>query len=417
MSHRYPESMEARISLKELQSVRWRRDPYAYYARMHERGTAERLDTARDGYDFMVYGYEAADRVLKDPAFRLMDTEYMDGKVSRWRDHTVLRVLKDSVFFVNDAVHLRMRRLFHQVFTPRRVTALEPAIVRIIDELLDRMAELTAGGAPVDFMAEFAFPLPSNVIGELLGVPEEDRAWFRPRVRALSEIFELDGSTWSNMRSADEATGELRAYFAELAAKRRIDPRDDMVSALVAARGEGSVQLTDDELLANLIALFNAGFVTTTHMFGCGLTLLLARPQALAALRASPGLAASYVEEVLRYEPPTHFLIRYAAADSEIAGLPIPRGSSVVVALGAANRDPRRFPDPDVFDPLRVDNRPLSFGAGPHFCLGAALTRVEGQLAFPRLFQRFPELALAGDPGVPTKLMFRGYETLAVTCR
>ncbi|HET8681715.1 MAG TPA: cytochrome P450 [Micromonosporaceae bacterium] len=409
--------MEADVSLKELQSARWRRDPYAYYAWLHERGAAARLDPVRDHYDIIVFGYEAADQVLKDPTFQLMDSEYMDGAVPHWRDHTVLRVLKDSVFFVNGAVHAQMRRLFHQAFTPRRVTALEPAVVRITDELLDHMAELAAAGAPVDFMAEFAFPLPSNVIGELLGVPEQDRAWFRPRVRALSEIFELDGSTWANMRAADEATGQLRDYFAELAAKRRVDPQDDLVSALVSARVEGSAQLTDDELLANLIALFNAGFVTTTHMFGCGLALLLARPAALAALRDRPELAASYVEEILRYEPPTHFLIRYATADTEVAGVAVPRGSSVVVALGAANRDPRRFADPAVFDPLRSDNRPLSFGAGPHYCTGAALTRVEGQLAFPRLFQRFPGLALAGDPGPPTKLMFRGYETLAVTCR
>ena len=157
----------------------------------------------------------------------------MDGASSHWRDHTVLRTLKDSVFFVNGAVHSRMRHLFTSVFTPRRITALEPAIARLTGELLDRLAELGAGGAPLDFMAEFAFPLPSNVIGELLGVPEDDRAWFRPRVRAISEIFELDGSTWSNMRAADGATAELLDYFAALAEKRRAEPGDDLVSALV----------------------------------------------------------------------------------------------------------------------------------------------------------------------------------------
>jgi len=405
------------FSLRELQSAAGRRDPYAYYAELHRTGVACRLDAPRDGYDVLVYGYEAVDRLLKDPTFRLMDTEYMDTHRSRWRDHAALRVLKDSVFFVNGAVHTRMRRLFHQVFTPRRVTSLEPAIARITTELLDRMAELGADGAPVDFMAEFAFPLPSNVIGELLGVPETDRAWFRPRVRTLSEIFELDGSTWASMRAADEATLELRDYFAELAAKRRVDPREDMVSGLVAPRPAGEAPLTDEELLANLIALFNAGFVTTTHMFGSGLALLLRRPEALAELRDRPDTAPSYVEEILRYEPPTHFLIRYATADAEVGGLSVPAGSSVVVALGAANRDPRRFPDPDHFDPHRTDNRPVSFGAGPHFCLGAALTRAEGQVAFPLLLDRFRALGFHGDPGVPTKLQFRGYETLPVTVR
>ena len=391
------------VSLKALQSADWRRDPYAYYAELHRRGAAARLDAVRDGYDVIVYGYDAVDRLLKDPTFRLMDGAYMDGRGSHWRDHTVLRILKDSVFFVNGAVHARMRRLFNAVFTPRRVAALEPAIARLTDQLLDRLA---AARGPVDFMAEFAFPLPSNVIGELLGVPEEDRAWFRPRVRAIGEIFELDGSTWPNMRAADAATGELLEYFAALAARRRVEPGDDLLSALVALDRE---QLTDAELLANLIALFNAGFVTTTHLFGCGLVILLERPD----LR--DGDWSAFVEEALRFAPPTHFLIRYATEDTEIGGVPVARGSSVVVAIGAANRDPRRFPDPDTFDPARPENRPLSFGAGPHFCLGAALTRAEGRVAFPRLLDRFPDLALHGDPGVPTRLQFRGYETLAVT--
>jgi cytochrome P450 len=394
------------VSLKALQSADWRRDPYAYYAELHERGAAARLDAVRDGYDVIVYGYEAVDRLLKDPAFRLMDGEYMDGRgSSHWRDHTVLRILKDSVFFVNGAVHARMRRLFSSVFTPRRVAALEPAIARLTDDLLDRMSTMDG---PFDFMAEFAFPLPSNVIGELLGVPEEDRAWFRPRVRAIGEIFELDGSTWPNMKAADAATAELLEYFAGLAAKRRVEPGDDLLSGLVHQED----RLTDAELLANLIALFNAGFVTTTHLFGCGLVLMLERPALRAALREDP---APFVEEMLRFAPPTHFLIRYASADTEVAGVPVARGSSVVVAIGAANRDPRRFPAPDVFDPTRPDNRPLSFGAGPHYCLGAALTRAEGAVAFPRLFDRFPKLALVGDPGVPTRLQFRGYETLSVT--
>jgi cytochrome P450 len=163
--------------------------------------------------------------------------------------------------------------------------------------------------------------------------------------------------------------------------------------------------------------LFNAGFVTTTHLFGCGLTVLLERPEAFAELRSKPQVAGAYVEELLRYAPSTHFLIRYAAEDARIAEVEVPKGASVVVAIAAANRDPRRFADPHAFDPYRPDNRPLTFGAGPHFCLGAALTRAEGKVAFPMLLQRLPGLALHGDPGPPTRLQFRGYETLAVTLR
>jgi cytochrome P450 len=163
--------------------------------------------------------------------------------------------------------------------------------------------------------------------------------------------------------------------------------------------------------------LFNAGFVTTTHLFGCGLVLLLERPDALAAVRSGPDAAEPYVEEILRYAPSTHFLVRYATTDTEISGVPVQKGASIVVAIGAANRDPRRFPNPDVFDPSRPDNHPLTFGAGPHYCLGAALTRAEGKVAFPLLLNRFPGLALVGDPGPPTRLQFRGYETLPVTIR
>jgi cytochrome P450 len=407
--------VKAVISLKALHSREHRRDPYAYYAQLHRTGTVGHLDAAADGYDVIVYGYDAVDRVLKDPTFRLMDADYMDDESAHWRDHIVLRTLKDSVFFVNDGVHARLRRLFTAVFTPRRITALEPAIARMTTELLDRLEALGTGGAPLDFMAEFAFPLPSNVIGELLGVPESDRAWFRPRVRTIGEIFELDGSTWHSMRAADTAATELLEYFAALAARRRGDPGDDLISALVAAHDEGDGRLTDAELLANLLALFNAGFVTTTHLFGTGITVLLRHPWAAAQLRDDPAVRPAYVEELLRFTAPTHFLIRYAGADTEIDGLAVPRGAGVVVAIAAANRDPRRFTDPDTFDPFRADNRPLSFGAGPHYCLGAALTRAEGQVAFPLLLQRFPDLALYGDPGVPSRLQFRGYETLPVT--
>jgi cytochrome P450 len=404
------------VSLKDLLSESGRRDPYAFYAQLHAQGrTASRLHPVSDGYDVLVYGYDEVERVLKDPTFKLMDIAYMDEHVAHWREHTALRTLKDSVFFVNAAIHTRLRHLFTRVFTPRRVTALEPAIGRLCTELLDDIERKAAGGREIDFMAEFAYPLPSNVIGELLGVPEHDRAWFRPRVLTLSMIFELDGSTWHTMRDADQATGELRDYFAELAAKRRVDPREDLVSGLVTTREADGDQLTEDELIANLITLFNAGFVTTTHLFGNGLRLLLEDPARRQAVLDDPAVIPSYVDEILRYEPPVHFVVRYTDHDTEIAGIPVARGESVVVALGAANRDPAVFADPDVFDPTRPHRQLMTFGYGPHICLGAALTRAEGQIALPILLDRFPDLRIVGEPSVPRQLMFRGHETLPVT--
>jgi cytochrome P450 len=403
------------VSLRPLLSGEGRRDPYAFYAKLHAEGPVGRLDPRRDRYDLVVHGYDAVAGVLRDPAFGMLDADHMDRGRAQWRQHPALRTLLGSIFFANGAPHTRVRRQFSQVFTARRVTALEPAITRLAGQLLDRLAALGAGGRPVDFMAEFALPLPSDVIGELLGVPEPDRAWFPPRVLAIGALLELGPAVWKHLPAADQAAVELTDYFAGLAAQRRAAPRGDLVSALVEAQATAADQLSDVELLANLITLFNAGFVTTTHLLGNGLTLLLQRPAERAALLADPGLAPGYVEEILRYEPPVHFGVRRALTDTEVAGLAVPAGSTALVLLAAANRDPVRFPDPDAFLPTRADNQPLSFGGGPHYCLGAALSRVEGRLALPMLLARFPRLALAGEPGERSQLVLRGYDSLPVT--
>ncbi|HET6212972.1 MAG TPA: cytochrome P450, partial [Micromonosporaceae bacterium] len=236
-----------------------------------------------------------------------------------------------------------------------------------------------------------------------------------PRVLAIGAMLELGPAVWKHLPAADLAADELSEYFGRLAAQRRAHPRDDLVSALVQAQAANPDQLTDAELVANLITLFNAGFVTTTHLLGNGLALVLQRPQARTALVADPELAPGYVEEILRYEPPVHFGVRLALADTEVLGVPVTAGSTVLVLLGAANRDPARFPDPNVFLPTRPDNQPLSFGGGLHYCLGAALSRVEGRLALPMLLDRFPGLALAGEPGERNQLVLRGYDHLSVT--
>ncbi|HEU4425645.1 MAG TPA: cytochrome P450 [Pilimelia sp.] len=405
--------MEA-ASLKQLLSPEGRRDPFAYYAALHQRGPAVRLDGS-EGYDLLVHGYDAVNQALRDPVLQMQDAPYLDRTSPRWRRHTALVRLKDSIFFTNGDDHTRVRRLFGQVFTARRVTALEPAIAAMTTPLLDHIAELGAGGTPVNFMSEFAFPLPSNVVGELLGVPERDRAWFRPRVLAIGAILELDGINWTTMTAANAAAGELTDYFVELAARRRVEPRDDLISALLQVQAAGGGQLSDAELLGNMITVFNAGFVTTTHMFGHGLALLLRHPDLLARLRADPDFTLPYLEEVLRFESPAPFGMRWATADTEAGGLAIPRGSTVLLALGAANRDPRAYPEPDVFNPTRDGPPPLHFGAGPHYCLGAALTRAEGRVALPMLVDRFPKLALAGALAEPAQLTFRGYEHLPIT--
>ena len=396
------------VSLKPLHTEEGRRDPYRIYAELHRMGQVCAVEPG-EHYAFVVHGFEAATQVLKDGAtFKIADETLL--KTTRgWDQNRAHAVFMNSVFFTNSPRHTRMRKLFNQAFTQRRVYDMEPAIDRLTVELLDRLA--AADGA-VDFMKEFAFPLPANVLGELIGVPERDRAWYRPRALLIGELLELGGSAPSVIRRADEAAVEITDYFADLVAQRRREPQNDLISALVRVLATDEGAMTEHELLANLVVVFNAGFVTTTHLLGNGLTILLNHPHLLARLREDPSLAPSYVEEMLRYEVPTHFSVRYCAQDTTVAGVEIPEGSWVLVLSAAANRDPARFPDPDVFDPARPDNHTLAFSAGAHYCLGAALARLEGARGLNLLLQRFPVIKLAKPPGTPRQLMLRGHDEL-----
>jgi cytochrome P450 len=409
-------------SLGALLSKEGRRDPNPFYAQLHRQGPVCVLTGPAERFDVVVHGYDAAHAALRDPALQVMTGEYRDRGGSRWRDHLSLRVLSDSMFLTEGDRHTRARRRFAQAFSARRVAALEPAVERIVARRLDRLAEAAelaerssdtvgAGGAPVDLLAEFALPIPSDVVGELLGVPEADRDWFPSRVQAFGAILDLGAGVWRHQKAADSAAAELTAYFADLLAARRAEPKDDLVSALVTAQDD---PLDDDELIANLLTTYNGGFVTTTHLVGNGARILLDDPAEKARVLADPVRLDDFLQEVLRYEPPVHFGTRFAAADTEIAGTPVAKDSRVLVLLGAANRDPRRFTDPDTFDPGRAEGPPLSFGAGVHYCLGAVLSKMEGRIALPALLRRFPDLALAGDPGERTTLMLRGYESLPV---
>jgi cytochrome P450 len=400
-------------SLGALLSKDGRRDPNPFYANLHRQGQVSLMSGPAEKFDVVVHGYDAVYEALRDPALHVMTSDYPDRRDSTlWRDHPALCVLVNSIFFTDGTDHTRMRRLFGHAFSARRVAALEPAIARIVEWRLDRLAELGAGGEPVDLLAEFALPIPSDVVGELLGVPEGDRDWFPPRVRAFGAILDLGGGVWRFQRAADKAAEELTGYFTDLVAKRRAEPQDDLISALVTADG---LDLDDDELIANLVTMYNGGFVTTTHLIGNAARILLDDPEEKARVLADEERAERFVQEVLRFEPPTHFSIRWAAAGTEVAGTPVAKDSRVLVLLGAANRDPQRFTDPDTFDAGRDQGHPLTFGAGAHYCLGAVLSKMEGKVALPMLLRRFPDLALAGDPGERTTLMLRGYESLPVT--
>jgi cytochrome P450 len=350
--------------------------------------------------------------VLRDPAFLVADDDYRDKMFPQWREHPSLGL--DAILNLNAPEHTRIRSLLSRAFTQRRIAGLEPSIAAMADALLDSMADRGAGGSAVEFMHDFAFLLPVTVICELIGIPESDRERFRPLARDLTATLEINAEL-AVLEPADAAAVYLRGYFAALAAERRAVPHDDLLSALVQISGADNGKLSDSELHANLILLLVAGFETTTNLLGNGLRVILTDPTARVGLRDGTIPVSAFVDEVLRYDSPVQLTSRRRADAVDVAGIRIKPNDEVVTLLGAGNRDPRKFADPDTFDPLRSPSGPLSFGAGPHFCIGAALARLEATVAFPRLLSRFPALAAAGEPERRTGLVLRGFETQPIT--
>jgi cytochrome P450 len=288
--------------------------------------------------------------------------------------------------------HTRLRRLVSRSFTPRQVERLRPAVHELAESLLEDLSER----GDVEFMSEFALPLPMAVIGELVGVPAEDRAGLQPKVRAAARGIEPVLSD-EEVDAAIDAVGELGAYFEALLSERRREPRDDLMSSLAEA-GENDDRLTDDEILSTAILLFSAGFETTTNLLGNGLLALLTHPDQLADWRAHPEIAPSAVEELLRFDSPVQFNVRAALEPADLVGEPLERGDRIVVLQGAANRDPEEFDRPEALDLRRSPNTPLSFGWGIHHCIGAGLARMEGEIAFNALLARFRSIELRDDP-------------------
>ncbi|MDH6134865.1 cytochrome P450 [Kitasatospora sp. MAA4] len=383
-------------------------DPYPLYAQAHRLGTVAPI---WDGM-LMVVGYRTVHQLLRDPGFGVADAERRVGFDPDFAEHASSRMLSHSILEVNAPDHARMRSLIASVFTARRVAALEPAVAATVRRLLEEMAELGAGGRTVDFLDTFAFRLPVSVICELLGVPEQDRYLFRTLAADLTASLEMIVEPEETL-AADAATEQLAGYFSELAAQRRAHPREDLVSALVQVADAADARLTDEELLANLVLLLVAGFETTTNLLGNGLALAFEHPWTADGLRTGKVTPAGFTDEVLRYDSPVQLTSRLPLKP----GLTIdghPAGTGAFLLLGAANRDPARYVDPDVFDPTRTESQPLSFGGGPHFCLGAQLARLESNLALPALLARFPALTPAGDAVRRDRLVLRGYQTLPV---
>ncbi|WP_435878012.1 cytochrome P450 family protein [Streptosporangium canum] len=380
--------MSQKLPVEFVVNPEFGRDPYAAYAALREKGPVHPIEFPPGVDGFLVVDYEHGRRALNDP--RLSKNPFEGPEAFRAILSQGNPVLAHNMLNSDPPDHTRLRRLVSKAFTPRRTESLRPRVQEITDRLIDAMA--VKGHA--DLLDDFAFPLPITVICELLGVPVEDRDDFR---RWSTTLITPPFDDEQVLRRV-EANTAIRAYFVQTIAERRAEPRDDMISALVLARDEEEL-LSENELVSTLTLLLIAGHETTVNLIGNGMLALLANPGQLRLLRERPELLPSAIEEFLRYEGPVErATFRFSTDDLEIAGVHIPKRSLVHVSLGAADRDPGAFEDPDTLDITRADNRHVAFGHGVHFCLGAPLARLEAQIAFGTLLRRLPDIALGCPP-------------------
>jgi cytochrome P450 len=322
----------------------------------------------------------------------------------------LLRQVGRWVVFTDPPVHTRLRSVLGRAFSAGMVELRSSRIQAIVDRLLAHAAAV----GEMDLVRDFAYPLPVAVIGDLLGVPPEDGERLKAWSDELATFIGSSLATRDRYERAAHGVIELHGYFERLVARRRAAPADDLVTALLAAedRPDG---LTRDELVSSCVLLLFAGHETTTNLIGNGALALLRHPAEARAWREEPGLTPSAVEELLRYDGPTAAMVRVAREDLPVADRAIRRGERLFLMINAANRDPGQFAEPDRLDVRRADNRHLGFGHGIHFCLGAPLARLEGQIALPALLTRFPALS-SGDeaPKWVDSLVFRGMRSLPV---
>lgn len=379
----------------DLYSAAFRATTHATYARMREDDPVLR-QPGLDGetpiwfasrYDDVVAILRDDERFVLDPVLALTDAE-----LEEWRASSVVPDddrINRNLLALDGEDHRRLRRLVAKAFTPRMVEQLRPRIQEIADELLDRVEKR----GDMDLVEDYAFPLPITVIAELLGIPPEDQGRFR---------------VWSNAFVSPALTDEAKAEFAlhveeflaylhELFARRRAEPSDDLVSALVRAEEHGDA-LTEDELSSMAVLLIVAGHETTVSLIASSVLTLLTHRDELEHVLSDPEALPKAIEELLRFESPVErALTRWAATDVELGGHTIRRGELVVAVLGAANRDPARFAEAESLDVGRSDLQHVGFGRGSHYCLGAPLARIETEIALRTLFDRLPTLRLAID--------------------
>jgi cytochrome P450 len=384
-------------------------DPYPFYARLREKDAFHRCRNA-DGW--VLSRYADVLEVLRDASGFSADerNQRRFRQMAARIEHAGLRDPyaddRGSLLRLDPPTHTRLRGLVAKAFTPRAVERMRPRIEAILKELL----ESRPARGPMELVTELAAPLPVRVIAEMLGVPPEDHARFRDW--SNEAVRQLAADTLDDMRAAARATQQLEKYFEAIIEARRKSPRDDLISALVAAEEAGD-RLKRGEMLSTLTLLLIAGNETTTNLISNATLALLRNPEQLELLRREPERVPAAVEELLRYDSPVQMTSRVALADRDVQGHHVRRGDQILLLLGSANRDPDVFPNPDRLDVTRSDVRHLSFSHGIHFCLGAQLARLEAGLALQGLIERFPSFKLLPQD-IPwrTNVILRGPKAL-----
>ena len=379
-------------------------DPYPTYSAMRAAGPLVKVGGTR-----FVTNYALADQLLKSQLFGR--GEYTGLMREALGQGPLFDSLSKWMLYLDPPDHTRIRALVMRAFTPRAVARLRTLIQSMVDDLIDGL-DLRR---ETDFLRDFAHPLPVQVICELLGVPVADREEFKTWSTDLARGLQITALTPEIVRKGNDAAANLSGYFRALIDERRNSPRDGFLDDLIAARYEGG-SLSEDELLATSVLLFFAGHETTVNLMGNGLVAMLRARAEWESLCADPGLARTAVEEMLRFDTPVQRGSRVLLEDVEIAGEPLKAGELIIILIAGANRDPAKFHDPDQFMIRRADGANLSFSAGPHFCLGATLARVEAEIAMATLAQRCPNLTLATENlTYRPNVVMRGLESIPVT--
>jgi cytochrome P450 len=386
-----------------------RADPYPAYDRIREHGplqlpemTLNVFSSYQDCDDVLRHPSSASDRIKSTAAQR----EIAEGVEAR-------PVGPPGFLFLDPPDHTRLRKLVSKAFVPKVVKSLEPDITALVDSLLDNVE---AQGS-FELIADLAYPLPVAVICRLLGVPIEDEPEFGRAsallAAALDPVRSFTGQAPDSFDEMVQAGRWLREYFRELIARRRTDPGDDLMSALVHVEEAGD-QLTEEEIAATCNLLLVAGHETTVNLIANGTLAMLRDPSQWTALAADPQRVSAVVEETLRYDPPVQLMGRIAADDMTIGDAAVPKGDVMILLLAAAHHDAAAFDRPGEFDPDRENISHLAFGKGPHFCLGAPLARLEAAVALSKVTARFPQAQMAGEPAYKPNLTLRGLASLDV---